>query len=106
MAFEIPSSCTLPSVDRPLRLAEFDELLHQAVRAERLSPTALRVVLEGDAGLEPRVRDLAERESSCCSFFSFDVTAREHGGVQLRIEVPAQHASILDSLHARAGTSA
>jgi hypothetical protein len=30
MSFDVPEACTLPAAERPLRLAEFDELIATA----------------------------------------------------------------------------
>ncbi|CAM3769704.1 hypothetical protein OCAE111667_25425 [Occultella aeris] len=104
MAFEIPDACTLPTAERPVRLAEFDELLTGPVRsADRESPTRLTLRLHSsDDDLEEITRDLAAREAQCCSFFGFTVAA-DGSDVVLGIEVPPQHTSILDSLQARSG---
>ena len=65
----VPAACTLPTVERPLRLAEFDDLFTTAVRGQqRLSPTRLRWQLDPVA--EPTARDLTGRETDCCSFFT------------------------------------
>ena len=99
----VPEACTLPTAEQPLRLAEFDALFTRAVRGgERLGTQHLRVSLAGGADLEASVRDLASRESECCSFFSFSVTAPEPGLVRFDIEVPAGHVDVLDALEARA----
>jgi hypothetical protein len=98
-----PEACTLPTAEQPLRLAEFDALFTAAVRdAERLEARRLRVMLSGDTGLEAAVRDLTERETQCCSFFSFAISAGAPGMVRLDIEVPAGHVEVLDALQARA----
>ncbi|TDC84295.1 hypothetical protein E1193_06080 [Micromonospora sp. KC606] len=95
-----PEACTLPTVDRPLRLAEFDDLFAAALhRQQRLSPTALRWHL--DPAAEATARDLTDRESSCCSFFSFTFTA-DGPVLRLDVEVPATHVDVLDALAARA----
>jgi hypothetical protein len=91
-----PEACTLPTVERPLRLAEFDDLLATAVRGQRrLSATALRWDL--DPAAEATARDLTRRESECCSFFTF--TFRPG---RLDIEVPPAHADVLAALERRA----
>ncbi|GAA2374227.1 hypothetical protein [Dactylosporangium salmoneum] len=102
MAFQVPETCTLPTADRPLRLAEFDALFRTAVReVETLSPTHARLRLAGPDGLEATVRDLAARETRCCSFFTFTVTPRP-AGLLLDVEVPAAYAGVLASLVGRA----
>ncbi|MEV7021247.1 hypothetical protein [Kitasatospora sp. NPDC093558] len=99
----VPASCTLPTKERPLRVAEWDALF--ADRLERVSrpePLRVRLDLRGGDGAEERVRDLAEREGGCCSFFTFTVTA-DHDAVTLDITVDAVHAAVLDALERRAG---
>jgi hypothetical protein len=94
------AACTLPTAQRPLRLAEFDDLFATALRGQqRLSPTALRWRLPSSA--EATVRDLTARETACCSFFTFTVTA-EGEAVGVDVEVPAAHVDVLDALAARA----
>ena len=94
-----PAACTLPTVDRPLRVAEFDRLLATAGRGQqRLSPTLLRWHLA--PGAEAAARDLAARESSCCSFFTFTIAAGPDE-VRVDVEVPATHTDVLDGLQAR-----
>ncbi|MEV6847404.1 hypothetical protein [Actinoplanes sp. NPDC051411] len=95
-----PEACTLPTVERPLRLAEFDGLFATALRAQqRLSATVLRWDLDPAAG--EVARDLTGRESSCCSFFTFTF----HPGdevLRLDVEVPPAHVGVLDALARRA----
>jgi hypothetical protein len=99
----VPDACTLPTFKRPLRLAEFAALFASAVQGgERLGVRHLRVTLAGGADLEESVRDLAEREAQCCSFFTFTVTAPRPGRVQLDIEVPAGQVEVLEALETRA----
>ena len=106
MVFEIPQACTLPTVERPGRLAELDELLADSVRCvERNTDTHLTVRLRNHEGLDALVRDLVARESGCCSFFDFAVT-EDADDLVLGIGVPTRHASILDSLQSRAGAIA
>jgi hypothetical protein len=101
----VPDACTLPTAQQPLRLAEFDALFTSALeRAERRSDRQLRLVMTGSTGLETTVRDLAARESDCCSFFTFTVTAPQPGQVTLDVEVPEGHIDVLDALADRAAT--
>lgn len=93
-------ACTLPTPQRPLRLAEFDQLFAGAVRsAERVDPRQLRLELAPAAAA--RAADLLVRESECCSFFTFTLTATG-GRVSLAIGVPAAHVDVLDALADRA----
>jgi hypothetical protein len=99
MTFDDPA-CTLPTADRPLRVAEFDDLFANALRGQqRLSPTWLRWHLEPAAS--SFARDLTARESACCSFFSFDF-APDGALLRLDVQVPAAHAAVLDALAGRA----
>jgi len=96
----VPEACTLPTVERPLRLAEFDDLFATALRGQqRLSPTSLRWRL--DPAVEESARDLTVRERSCCSFFSF-AFAPDGDILQLDVRVPAAHVAVLDALADRA----
>jgi hypothetical protein len=95
----VPDACTLPSAERPLRVAEFDALFERALRSvERLDRRRLRLVVGGM--WEAELRDLIARESSCCSFFTFTVV-RDGGGLVVEIAVPPVHESVLDALAAR-----
>ena len=96
----VPEACTLPTVERPLRLAEFDDLFATAlISQQRVAPTRLRWQLNPAA--QQRAQDLAARESSCCSFFSFAfaVTGNE---LQVDLDVPAEQVAVLDALAGRA----
>jgi hypothetical protein len=64
-----PDACTLPTAERP-RVAEFDDIFTSVVRAERQDPT--RLDPEVPRAVEAAARDLARRESDCCSFFTFE----------------------------------
>lgn len=101
-----PEACTLPTAEQPLRVAEFDALFAETlVRAERVSPTHARLDLSGPAGTADRVRDLAERETACCSFFDFTV-ADTDSGVSVDIRVPDPRADVLAGLVDRAEATA
>jgi hypothetical protein len=95
----VPAACTLPTTERPLRLAEFDHLFRTAVhRATRTERTQL--VLEIAAESEASARDLADRETGCCSLFDFGFeTAID--SVVMSIGVPGEHVDVLDALQAR-----
>ena len=97
----VPDACTLPTAEQPLRIAEFDSLFATILRQERPSDRHLRLDLTAGADV---VRDLARRESECCSFFTFTVTTPEAGRVRLDIEVPSAHIDVLNALADRAGT--
>jgi len=98
----VSAACTLPTVEQPLRLAEFDAFFRAAVRQSiRTSTTRLDLVILGE--FEATARDLAARESSCCSFFCFDFHPAADDLV-MSIGVPKDHVDVLDALHARIST--
>jgi hypothetical protein len=104
-----PEACTLPTAERPLRAAEFDELFRDAVLGiERAEPARLRLELRANPQVAARTAELAEAETGCCSFFAFTLTAATDSLV-LEVTVPAAHMEVLDALadraaHPRAGT--
>jgi len=100
---QVPDACTLPTAERPARLAEFIDVFATAVRVERLSDRHARMHLAGPDDLAGTVADLAARETECCSFFTFTVTPTGPGAVTFDIEVPAAHVSVLDAMVAGAG---
>ena len=95
----VPEACTLPTADRPFRVAEFDDLLAGAVR-HRPERTRLVVELDPRPEVAARAADLAVRETGCCSFFTFDLTMTG-GGVRLAITVPDSQTGVLDALAVR-----
>lgn len=99
----VPPACNLPAAQQPMRLGEWDAVFATAVqRFERLDARRLRLTLSGPAELEATVRDLTERESDCCSFFTFILTAPRPGHVVLDVTVPAAQVDVLDALTRRA----
>jgi thioredoxin len=95
-------ACTLPSADRPLRMAEFDDLFATAVRAvDRIDPTRLRLRLDPRPEVAARTADLAVRETDCCGFFTFTLTATDEQ-LALEVTVPNDRSAVLDGLVARA----
>ena len=98
----VPDACTLPTAEQPLRVAEFDVLFAAAVRpAERVSPTVLRIHLQGGEATAVGAEELAARESACCSFFAFTVSAAD-GRTELEVRVPSSQTAVLDAVQQRA----
>ncbi|MBT2446066.1 hypothetical protein J7F03_02970 [Streptomyces sp. ISL-43] len=96
----VPRSCTLPTEERPLRVAEWDTLFSERLTSSsRPEPLRLRLGLAGGQDIEERVRDLVERESGCCSFFTFTTTSAEDL-IGLDIAVDPAHEGVLDALAA------
>jgi hypothetical protein len=103
---EGPDLCTLPTAERPLRLAEFDDVFIRTVGQVRLSPLHLRLALAGGPELAAAVRELAARETECCSFFAFAVGTQGPDRVVFDIEVPPAQVAVLDALAERSGRAA
>jgi hypothetical protein len=97
----VPQSCTLPTEERPLQVAEWDALFSERLTSSsRPEPLRLRLDLAGGAGIEGRVRDLVARESGCCSFFTFTTTPGEDL-IGLDIAVDPAHETVLDAIAVR-----
>lgn len=97
----VPQSCTLPTEERPLRVAEWDALFSERLTSSsRPEPLRLHLDLASGPGIEERVRDLVARESGCCSFFTFTTTPGQ-GLIGLDIAVDAAHEAVLDALAVR-----
>jgi len=93
-----PADCALPTAERPLRAAEFRDLLDGAViGSERLDHTRLQLRLRRDRDIASRVAALATAETECCSFFVFALTVTSDS-LLLDITVPAERADILDAM--------
>ncbi|MBF9128268.1 hypothetical protein I0C86_04550 [Plantactinospora sp. S1510] len=98
----VPAACTLPTVEQPVRLAEFDELLATAVRSVyRAEPARLCLEFDPDPEVAARVAELMVRESGCCSFFAFALSMADHR-LRWDVTVPTERVRVLDALTARA----
>lgn len=99
------AACALPTVERPLRLAEFDDLFATSVRSsDRVAPTRLRLELVPEPAVAARTAELLVRETACCEFFTFTLAAT-HGRVTLDVAVPESQVSVLDALAKRAAAA-
>jgi hypothetical protein len=94
-----PDACTLPTSERPLRVAEFEEFFAAVLQSTRPQPTRLDLVVPRAA--ETTGRDLADRESECCSFFTFEFEPTGDD-VVMHISVPPNQVDVLDALEAHA----
>ncbi len=95
----VPEACTLPTAERPFRVAEFDELFRTGLLGvERVEATRVRMRLS--RAVEETARELTARETGCCSFFGFEFTPAGDE-VVLDITVPPAHAGVLEALAAR-----
>ena len=91
------SACTLPTAERPLRLAEFDTLFAEHLTGSTWIDDRLRLELTGGDGLRDRVADLAARESECCSFFDFSLSGAGDT-IVLEVGAPPERHDILAGL--------
>ncbi|MDH2416492.1 hypothetical protein [Nocardioides sp. CER19] len=94
-------ACTLPTAERPLRLAEFDALFASSARSVVRRDLEVQIHLTGAEGLLESARDLAERETACCSFFTFAVEGTDDD-FTMSISAPRERRDILDALATRA----
>jgi hypothetical protein len=92
----VPQACTLPTQERPLRVAEFDELFATSLRNVH-RPARQRLQLILDPAAEQRVRELTALETECCSFFAFSISANGDQ-VCVEVDVPEGHVDVLDAL--------
>jgi hypothetical protein len=100
----VPAACTLPTVEQPLRVSEFDVLFkHNLISIERVADLQLRMVLIGD-DVEAAARDLCDRESECCSFFTFAID-RSGDEVTVDIGVPPAYRQVLTAIQIWATSS-
>ena len=97
-------ACTLPTAERPFRLAEFDELFRGLRGIDRIEPTRLRLVVRETGGVIERARELTARETSCCSFFDFTVSATGTD-VVIDVQVPPERVVVLDGIAAQAAAA-
>ena len=98
----VPSSCTLPTVEQPLRQAEFDLLFAEDVlTVEQTSHLQVTFALQPTAEAAARAAQLATAETGCCSFFTFGLTITD-GHVDMVVATDPQHGHVLTALAARA----
>jgi hypothetical protein len=98
----VPDACTLSTVDRPLRVAEFDSLFASDVRSvDRLSSGRVRLELRPDPAVASRTANLAARETGCCAFFGFTLVMVE-GRLTLDVTATPAHTDVLAALADRA----
>jgi hypothetical protein len=100
-----PQECTLSPAGRQARAAEFSAMFAETVRRiERPERTRLRLALEPGPARAGRVAELVAAETSCCSFFTFTLTAAA-GSLVLDVDVPAAQLAVLDALAERAAAN-
>lgn len=95
---EATTACTLPTAERPLRVAEFEQLFANAASpVERLSAQTARIALRPEPTVAALAADLVVRETQCCSFFTFALTAAD-GRLHLEVTVPESQTPVLEAV--------
>lgn len=98
----VPASCTLPTVEQPLRRREFDEFFaDDVVNVRQASPLEVHFELRAEPEVAARAATLATKETGCCSFFRFDLTITD-GKVDMVVATESPHEAVLAALAARA----
>jgi hypothetical protein len=96
-------ACTLPTVEQPVRVAEFDALFAETLTSiEQTSRTSARFSLTGSEDTAARAQALAGRETGCCSFFGFTITPSGPVSAVMDVSVPDARADVLAALVDRA----
>jgi hypothetical protein len=99
----VPATCALPTEQQPLRVAEFDDLFRDRLAlVSRAGSSTLELTLTGGEDVAAAAKDLAARETDCCSFFSFDVSRPNDHTVRMRVDVPPSQGAVLTALFERA----
>ncbi len=102
----VPAACTLPTVEQPLRRAEFDDLFAKDVLSmEQTLAQEVRLELRAEPDVAARAAGLAAKETGCCSFFTFDLTITD-GRVAMVVSTAPGHEPVLAALAARAHANA
>lgn len=98
----VPAACTLPTVEQPLRRAEFDALFSQdVIDIAQASPQQVTLTLRAEPEVAARAAKLAAAETGCCSFFTFGFTITD-GRVDMVISAASPHEDVLAALATRA----
>jgi hypothetical protein len=93
-----PDACTLPTAERGLRVAEFDDLFRtSAISVTRIGPRRARWSLTPEPDVPARTAHLVARESQCCSFFDFTLRVAD-GTLTLDVAVTGEQTAVLDGL--------
>ena len=108
LPISVAEACTLPTAERPTRSAEWGSLFCEVLATGSLGAQRGRLVFHEDAALERRARDLASKETSCCSFFTFEFGEGVDAAfvaldfallpsVTLDVSVPPSQSAVLDA---------
>jgi hypothetical protein len=98
----VPQARTLPTVEQPLRRAEFDTLFAEDVTSmAQVSAERLRLELRPRPEAAARAAGLAVKETGCCSFLTFDLSISD-GTVSMTVSTGAPHSAVLAAFRHRA----
>ncbi len=93
----MPQSCTLPTAEQPLRVAEFNDLFATVRSVATDEPGRVSLDLDPDPANAARAAELVTRETACCSFFTFALVATG-GALRLDVTVPLAQYDVLAAL--------
>jgi len=72
-----PIACTLDSDAMADRMTEFAQLFGDALVGREPTADGIRFRFAAGPGVADQIRDLARREQTCCSFFSFAIEVHD-----------------------------
>ncbi|MDO9485651.1 MAG: hypothetical protein Q7K25_06290 [Actinomycetota bacterium] len=98
MAEWASNSCSLPTAERHLRIEEFNAFFKDDVAGVSKRPQGeVHLTLRPGDAVAQRAAQLAVRESTCCSFFTFHLIIG-NATSEMFVSADAQHSSVLDDL--------
>lgn len=93
------ASCQLDEQGAARRNVEFADVVRRGLRdRERTEDGDVLLTFRRGGGREHDVRALAERESACCGFFTFDIRVGDDH-IEVRGEAPDDKGDYLDALY-------
>ncbi len=93
------ASCTLDEQAAARRNIEFADVVQRGLRnRDRTDDGEVLLTFRKRRGMEDDVRELLERESACCGFFTFDIHV-EDDHIQVRVAAPDDKDDYLDALY-------
>ncbi|MET7717883.1 hypothetical protein [Streptomyces sp. NPDC005407] len=63
----------------------------------------MRLVLDG--AVEEQARELAQRETGCCSFFTFTFWHEGNDALVMEVAAPSEHAAVVEAMAGHAETA-
>lgn len=98
----VPTACSLPTAEAPVRVAEFDDLFREVVvEVEHPSSGELHLKLRATPDNAARAARLAAMETGCCAFFTFALTIADDE-LDLSVTTGPAHERVLAALGTRA----